>query len=138
MFANVRNAFESIPGNRFSKTVSALLSYIDFLCSRESLIFRKTFSAAKTGNSRAVTSPENVADAPKPSYCACKVLFDHQRPVCRCIVVQKKRNVSVPRFPMFLFHCTPEATWYFDVHFFLYSTPFRSWRDLERQRKFPT
>jgi hypothetical protein len=47
-------------------------------------------------------SPRNVADAPKPSRGAwqSRILYDHQRPICRCVVVQKKPAASRPSW-----HC---------------------------------
>jgi hypothetical protein len=39
-----------------------------------------------------------------------RVLFDHHRPMCRCIAMQKKLAVLCPFFLTFLFCCMAEAT----------------------------
>jgi hypothetical protein len=50
----------------------------------------RTFIVEETGRSLAVTSPGNMAEAPKP------MLFDQQRSVCKCVVVQRKPTVLGP------------------------------------------
>jgi hypothetical protein len=50
--------------------------------------------------------------------------FDHQRPMCRFVVVLKKRAVSRLFFGSFPSHCISEATEDLDVHFLAYSTAF--------------
>jgi hypothetical protein len=44
-------------------------------------------------------------------------VLGHQRPICRCIVVQKTAAVSCPFLRMLPFLCIPEATEGVDVHF---------------------
>jgi hypothetical protein len=50
-----------------------------------------------------------------------KVDFDHQQPMCRCVVMQKKPTVSCPFLWAFPSPCVPEATEDIDIHSFVYS-----------------
>jgi hypothetical protein len=58
------------------------------------------------------------ASAPKP-----KALFDHQRQICKCAVMQKGPAVSCTFFRTFHSHCIPEAKERLDVHFLVYGIP---------------
>jgi hypothetical protein len=68
--------------------------YSDFLSGRESLSFKIPFSRGKR-KILAVTILGNMAEARRPIVLG-KVLFDHKRPMCRCVIMQKKRAVSCP------------------------------------------
>jgi hypothetical protein len=71
------------------------------LVARESLSFQYTSQSLEQEEAQ-LRLLENMADAPELSHCARQAIFDHQRPMCRCVPVQKKPAVLYPFFGYFL------------------------------------
>jgi hypothetical protein len=72
----------------------------------------------------AVTGAGNMTDMQGRQTVLLKVLLVHQRPMYMCFVVQKTQLFPAQLFRTFPSHSIPEVTENFDVHFFVYSTPF--------------
>jgi hypothetical protein len=82
-FTNIRKGMGSIPGNRFHDTfVCALVAFA---------VLSEHFLVLETRKSLAVISSGNMA-------------------MCRCVLVQKKAEVSCPFVPTFPSHCIPKET----------------------------